>query len=179
MAVTDEMIQYALKIKPHHCCLVPEKRAELTTEGGLDVVSQEHKIADAVKTLQSHHIQVSLFIDPELKQIEAAERCQAQAIEIHTGCYADDKNILRKQHELERIIHAVNIAEEAGLIINAGHGLHYHNVQAIAAIPQINELNIGHAIIARAMMTGMNEAVSTMKRLMEDARANYCCEIHE
>lgn len=170
MAVTEEMVKYAEKMKPEHCCLVPEKRQELTTEGGLDVVGQEAKVREATMQLNQHGIEVSLFIDPDISQIEAALRCKAPAIEIHTGVYADAKTEAEQQKEWERINKAVQFAHQAGLIVNAGHGLHYHNVQAIAKIPQINELNIGHGIIARAIFMGLTPAVKEMKRLMIEAR---------
>lgn len=170
MAVTDAMINYALKIKPAHCCLVPEKRAELTTEGGLDVMAHQAKVQEATKQLKHAGIEVSLFIDPEITQIEAALHCDAPVIEIHTGAYADAKNSDEQEKELRRIIKAVQFAHQAGLIVNAGHGLNYENVQAIARIPQINELNIGHGIIARAIFMGLEPAVREMKRLMTEAR---------
>jgi len=170
MAVTDAMLVYAEKIKPPHCCLVPEKRQELTTEGGLDVVSQEEKIREAVTHLKRQGIEVSLFIDPDIKQIEAAVRCDAPVIEIHTGCFADAKTKEEQQKELRRIIKAVDFASQTGVIVNAGHGLNYQNVQAVACIPQINELNIGHGIVARAVFTGLETAVREMKRLMLEAR---------
>ncbi len=170
MAVTDAMIKYAEQIKPVHCCFVPEKREELTTEGGLDVVSQKAKIRDAVLHLQKKEIEVSLFIDPDPLQIEAAVFCKAPVIELHTGAYADAKTEHERQEELKRIIEAATLAEQAGLIVNAGHGLNYQNVQAIAAIRQINELNIGHGIVARAIFTGLEAAVREMKQLMILAR---------
>jgi pyridoxine 5-phosphate synthase len=170
MAVTDFMIAYAEKIKPEHCCMVPEKREELTTEGGLDVQSQRNKILEATTHLSSLGIEVSLFIDPDIKQIEAALDCKAPVIEIHTGAYADAKNAAQRQREYHRIIEAVQFAHKAGLIVNAGHGLNYQNVQAIAKIPQINELNIGHGIVARAIFMGLEAAVREMKRLMVEAR---------
>jgi len=170
MAVTDKMLAYAEKIQPEHCCLVPEKREELTTEGGLNVLAEEAKIRDAIKHLKKCGMEVSLFIDPDLAQIEAAHRCDAPVIEIHTGAYADAKTENERHHELSRIIKAVHAAHQAGLMVNAGHGLNYHNVQAIAAIPEINELNIGHGIVARAIFMGMEAAVREMKRLMDHAR---------
>jgi pyridoxine 5-phosphate synthase len=170
MAVTDFMLKYAEKIQPEHCCLVPEKREELTTEGGLDVVSQEAKILEATTHLKNHDIEVSLFIDPDIQQIEAAVRCNAPVIEIHTGAYADAKTDKERQQELRRIIKAVQFAHQAGLVVNAGHGLNYQNVQAIACIPEINELNIGHGIVARALFMGFEAAVREMKRLMVEAR---------
>lgn len=170
MAVTDVMVAYAEKIKPEHCCLVPEKRAELTTEGGLDVLGQEAKVAEATKHLKAHEIEVSLFIDPEIKQIEAALRVGAPAIEIHTGAYADAKTPAERERELKRIVSAAQFAHQAGLIVNAGHGLNYQNVAAIASIPEINELNIGHGIIAQAIFVGLTNAVRELKQLMIEAR---------
>lgn len=170
MAVTDKMIAYAKKIKPEHCCLVPEKREELTTEGGLNVVGDEKRIADAVADLKNSGMEVSLFIDPDLAQIEAAHRVDAPVIEIHTGAYADARTEEERHQELSRIIKAVHAAHQAGLIVNAGHGLNYYNVQAIASIPEINELNIGHGIVARALFMGFEAAVREMKRLMLEVR---------
>lgn len=170
MAVTDTMLAYAEKIKPEHCCFVPEKREELTTEGGLDVISQEARVKEATARMTRLGSEVSLFIDPDLKQIEAALRCGAPAIEIHTGVYADAETEAERQKELERIIKAAQFAHKAGLIVNAGHGLNYKNVQSIACLPEINELNIGHAIIARAIFIGLESAVREMKRLMVEAR---------
>lgn len=172
MAVTDEMVGIAEQIKPAFCCLVPEKREELTTEGGLDVVGQVTRITAATKRLMQAGINVSLFIDADPEQIDAALQTGADYIEIHTGHYADVTQPAQKQAELQRIITAVEQASEAGLIVNAGHGLHYQNVQAIASIPQIYELNIGHAIIAEAVFCGLSEAVSRMKQLMCEARIN-------
>lgn len=170
MAVTDEMIGIATKIRPEHCCLVPEKRAELTTEGGLDIVGQETRIKQACEKLAAAGIDASLFIDPEISQIDAVVRCGAPTIEIHTGQYADAQNPKEQQAELKRIINAAKHAAKLGLVVNAGHGLNYHNVQAIARIPEINELNIGHGIIARALFVGLTEAVREMKRLMQIER---------
>jgi pyridoxine 5-phosphate synthase len=170
MAVTEAMISYAEKIKPAHACFVPEKREELTTEGGLDVIASETKVKEAVSRLQKGGVEVSSFIDPEIKQIEAALRCQAPVIEIHTGAYADAKTKDGREKELRRIIKAVDFAHQAELIVNAGHGLNYQNVQEISAIRQINELNIGHGIIARAIFIGLEAAVREMKRLMIEAR---------
>lgn len=171
MAVTDVMIDYALKIKPEHCCFVPERREELTTEGGLDVASQEARVKEATSKLKKERIEVSLFINAEKNQIDAAKRCGAQAIELHTGGYADAKTAEEKQLELARVIEGARYAKSIGLIVNAGHGLNYQNVQAIARIPEINELNIGHAIIARAVFIGLEPAVREMKRLMIEARS--------
>jgi len=170
MAVTEHMVAYAEKVLPVHCCFVPEKREELTTEGGLDVLSQEAKVRDAVLRLKEKKIEVSLFIDPDIAQIEASIRTGAPTIEIHTGCYAEAKSVEEVKQELHRIIKAVQFAHQAGLIVNAGHGLNYQNVEAIARIPEINELNIGHGIIARALFMGLEAAVREMKRLMIKAR---------
>ncbi len=171
MAVTDEMLSIAEQFKPSDCCLVPEKREELTTEGGLDVVSQKERIAEACERLAAAGIRVSLFIDADPDQIEAAHQCNAPVIEIHTGHFADAKSERERTLELGRIISAVQRGDELGLQVNAGHGLNYHNTVMIAAIPQIVELNIGHAIIARALFEGMESAVSTMKQIMVGARS--------
>lgn len=170
MAVTDAMISYAEKIKPAYCCMVPEKRQELTTEGGLDVLGQEAKIREATQHLKRLNIEVSLFIDPDIKQIEAAARCDASVIEIHTGAYADAKTETPRNNELRRITKAAQFAREIGLVVNAGHGLNYQNVQAIARIPEMNELNIGHGIIARSVFIGLESAVREIKHLMIEAR---------
>lgn len=170
LAVTDAMIQFAEQIVPAHCCFVPEKREELTTEGGLDVVANEAKVRHAVDLLKAKEVEVSLFIDADFSQIEAALRVGAQAIEIHTGAYADAKTITEQSNELQRIIKGAQFAHQAGLIVNAGHGLNYQNVQSIARIPEINELNIGHGIIARAVFVGLAAAVSEMKQLMLEGR---------
>ena len=170
MAVTAEMIAIAEQIKPRYCCLVPEKREELTTEGGLDVVHNLTEISTACDRLARSGIEVSLFIDPDFNQINAAVTSGAPLIEVHTGRYADAETPAEAQQELERIQQAVEYANQKGLIVNAGHGLHYHNVTAIAAIPGIYELNIGHAIIARAVLTGLDEAVRQMKSLIHNSR---------
>jgi pyridoxine 5-phosphate synthase len=170
MAVTDAMLKFAEKIRPVHCCLVPEKREELTTEGGLNVINDEENIRAACERLAAIDVDVSLFIDPDVKQIEAAIRVGAPTIEIHTGQYADAKTKLERQHELQRIITAAEFAHKEGLVVNAGHGLHYQNTQAIAQIPQINELNIGHSIIARALFLGLENAVREMKNIMIESR---------
>ncbi len=170
MAVTDEMLTIACRIKPQFVCLVPEKRQEVTTEGGLDVASQVERIRDAVSRLSAVGTQVSLFIDADHAQIDAAVASGAPYIEIHTGRYADAETEAEQQQELQRIAEAATYATQKGLKVNAGHGLHYHNVQAIAAIPEMHELNIGHAIIGRAVFTGLPEAVAEMKRLMLEAR---------
>jgi pyridoxine 5-phosphate synthase len=169
-AVTNKMIQFALEINPEHCCLVPEKREELTTEGGLDVITHHAAVKRACDLLQAEGIEVSLFIDPDQSQVDAAVNCGAKAIEIHTGLYADAFDAEVITEELERIKQAANYAAGKGLIVNAGHGLHYENVQAIAAIPELNELNIGHAIIGRAMMVGIEQAVTEMINQMVTPR---------
>lgn len=166
MAVTDAMVDFALQIKPAKCCFVPEKRAELTTEGGLNVVANEAKIKQACEKLQKIGIEVSLFIEPAIEQIEASLRCQAKAIEIHTGHWVDCTDAKLQHAELEKIVKAVKFGHQSGLIVNAGHGLHYQNVQAIAQIPFMHELNIGHSIVAKAMMVGMFEAVQQMRVLI-------------
>ncbi len=170
MAVADDIVAYACRLKPHDCCLVPERRQELTTEGGLDVVSQIKKITDACKRLGDAGIRVSLFVDADPVQVAAAAQTGAPAIEIHTGHYADATGD-RWRQELARIEQAVLQGRDLRLQVNAGHGLNYHNVQSIAAIPGLAELNIGHAIVARALFTGMQEAVREMKRLMREAAA--------
>ncbi|WP_417596620.1 pyridoxine 5'-phosphate synthase [Oceanospirillum sp.] len=165
MAVTEEMIAFAEEIRPEHICLVPEKREELTTEGGLDVVGQFDRVADACKRLAAAGCEVSLFIDADPAQIEAAATI-APVIELHTGRYADAENALEQAAELDVIKQGVKLGLKQGLVVNAGHGLHYHNVEPIAGIPGIYELNIGHAIIARAMFVGLKEAVIEMKRII-------------
>lgn len=169
MAVTEEMLAIAVGVKPQDCCLVPEKRQEVTTEGGLDVVGQGTRIAAAVRTLSAAGIRVSLFIDPDAAQIEAAARAAAPVIELHTGAYADAEGAAQAR-ELERLRAAARLGASRGLIVNAGHGLHYHNVAPVAAISEICELNIGHSIIARAIADGMARAVRDMKALMRNAR---------
>ncbi|MBG2785026.1 pyridoxine 5'-phosphate synthase [Proteus mirabilis] len=170
MAVIEEMIEIACQTQPDFCCLVPEKRQEVTTEGGLDVVGNEEKVADAIKRLSLAGIKVSLFIDPDHEQINAADRVGAPFIEIHTGAYADAEDEQAQEKEFVRIRDAVTYAASKGLKVNAGHGLHYHNVQRIAALPELYELNIGHAIIGRAVFSGLAPAVEEMKRLMREAR---------
>ena len=170
MAVTDEMISIAKKTNPEFVCLVPEKREELTTEGGLNVVVNYDKVKRACDELGAHGIKVSLFIDAEEKQIEMASKVGAPFIEIHTGHYADAQTEKQQNKLLLAIQQGVKQARELGITVNAGHGLHYHNVSAIAAIPEIYELNIGHSIIARAVFTGLGKAVSDMKTIMLEAR---------
>lgn len=171
-AVTDEMLDIAIRVQPSDVCLVPEKREELTTEGGLDVKGQQDKVTDACRRLADAGIRVSLFIDPDREQLDAARAAGAPVVELHTGAYADAVDEGEEAAELARIVDAARYGHELGLIINAGHGLHYENVGAIAAIPEIVELNIGHAIVARAVFDGMSVAVSEMKRLMTEAREN-------
>ena len=171
MAVTDEMLAIAEKIQPADCCLVPERREELTTEGGLDVVGQRARIQEACQRLAEAGVKVSLFIDADIAQVEAAVDCGAPVIEIHTGHYADATQRQQQQLEMNRIVQAMEAGQRGGLQVNAGHGLHYHNVEQIAALAHIKELNIGHAIIARSIFTGLYEAVAEMKRLMLQARA--------
>jgi pyridoxine 5-phosphate synthase len=170
MAVTDEMLAIAAKVLPEFCCLVPEKREELTTEGGLDVAGNLDKIKAACQQLAEQNTQASLFIDADEKQIEAAVDAGAPYIEIHTGQYAEAKNEHEANTELQKLIRGIEYADRLGLKVNAGHGLHYHNVKAIAAIPQLIELNIGHAIIARAAFDGLDKAVRDMRMLMQEAR---------
>lgn len=170
MAVTDEMLAIAEKYQPQDCCLVPEKREELTTEGGLDVAGQLERMKQACQRLADANINVSLFIDPDLRQIDAAVACGVPIIELHTGRYAEAETEQEAARELAIITEAAEQANARGLQVNAGHGLHYHNTSPIAAIPQLVELNIGHAIIARSVFTGLQMAVREMKQLMQDAR---------
>jgi len=169
MAVTDEMLDIASRLKPSDVCLVPEKREELTTEGGLDVKGQLKKITRACERLASENIRTSLFIDPDIEQLDAAVAAGAPVVELHTGAYAEVDGG-EQAAELQRVVDAAKYGHEHGLIINAGHGLHYQNVTAVAEIPEIVELNIGHAIISRAVFDGLAMAVSEMKRLMTEAR---------
>ncbi len=169
MAVTDEMVSIAQKVQPQDCCLVPESRAEITTEGGLDVRALGARVSAAVTTLASSGIRVSLFIDPDALQIEAAKRVGAPVIELHTGAYAHASGPSQAR-ELERLRNAALLADSLGLVVNAGHGLTYHNVGPIAAIVPIVELNIGHAIVARAIFDGLACAVRDMKNLMLASR---------
>ncbi|MGB5332256.1 MAG: pyridoxine 5'-phosphate synthase [Woeseiaceae bacterium] len=169
LAVTDEMLGIAARVQPSDCCFVPEKREELTTEGGLDVKGQQGKIRDACARLAENKIRVSLFIDPDIEQLDAAVAVGAPVVELHTGQYAGTEGD-EQQAELQRIKEAARYGHSLGLVINAGHGLHYENVTAIASIDEIVELNIGHSIIARAVFDGMGMAVAEMKRLMLEAR---------
>ncbi|WP_462403045.1 pyridoxine 5'-phosphate synthase [Pseudomonas sp. Marseille-QA0332] len=170
MGVTEEMMAFAERIRPAHICLVPETRQELTTEGGLDVAGQEARIKAAVERLARTGAQVSLFIDAEQRQIEAARRVGAPAIELHTGRYADAESPAAIAQELKRIVDGVALGLDQGLIVNAGHGLHYHNVEAVAAIEGVNELNIGHALVAHALFVGFKTAVAEMKALIVAAQ---------
>ncbi len=178
MAVTSAMLEFAENLKPEHVCLVPEKREELTTEGGLDVVGNFDSIERAVKRLKNISSEVSLFIDADFKQIDATVAAGAPVIEIHTGAYADAETKAGQLLELQRIQDAARYAASCGLIVNAGHGLHYHNVQAIAAIKEFHELNIGHAIIARALFCGLKKAVQHMRELMQEARNHGQAQDH-
>jgi len=170
IAATPEMLKIAKKIKPHDVCIVPEKREELTTEGGLDVIGQQNKLGEFCSELHEAGVFVSLFIDPDEAQIETAARIGAPVIELHTGKYADAQNDTERAAELASIVSASDYAYSLGLLVNAGHGLQYNNVQRIAEIETINELNVGHSLVARAIFTGLPEAVREMKRLMVEAR---------
>jgi pyridoxine 5-phosphate synthase len=170
MAATEEIIQIAEKLQPKYCCLVPEKRAELTTEGGLDLVAQEKQISLACRRLQAAGITVSLFIDPDLDQIAAAKRCGAPVIELNTGRYTDAPTAAAQDKCLKKIQLAAQAAAHNGLTVNAGHGLHYGNVSPIAEIPEMYELNIGHSLIAYAVYWGIEFSVKKMIKLIDDAR---------
>jgi pyridoxine 5-phosphate synthase len=165
-AVTDEMIKNALRIKPHDICLVPERREELTTEGGLDVIRHFDAVRHAVEQCEAAGIRVSLFIDPEEAQLDAAKGTGAPVVEIHTGKYADADSVHMRDHELARISRAVGHGHALGLQVNAGHGLSYHNVAPVVAIPNLAELNIGHAIVAEAVFIGLEAAVRKMKGML-------------
>ncbi len=171
MAVTDAMLAFAENVRPECACLVPEKREELTTEGGLDVVGNEERVALACKRLARIGTEVSLFIDPDPVQIDAAIRCGAPVIELHTGEYAEAIVPGEEDRTFAVLEDAVGYARGKGLVVNAGHGLNYHNTLRVAAVPGIHELNIGHAIIARAVFTGLKEAVQDMRRILDQARA--------
>ena len=168
MAATPEMLRVAREIRPADCCLVPERRAELTTEGGLDVAGQREHLREYCAHLAEAGIRVSLFIDADMRQIDAAAEIGAPVVEIHTGHFADAVGHAARRAEVEKIRKAATHGADLGLQINAGHGIDYHNVQAIAGIAEVVELNIGHAIIARALFTGLAEAVATMKRLVNE-----------
>ncbi|MHA3079748.1 pyridoxine 5'-phosphate synthase [Acinetobacter sp. ANC 5383] len=171
LAVTDEMVAFAKEIQPHHVCFVPEKRQELTTEGGLDVVGNFEHVKAATQELTAIGCDVSLFIDADVAQIDAAVACGAPTIELHTGAYADAETPEAQQHELQRIIQGAEYAAAKGLVVNAGHGLNLENVAPIAAIPQIHELNIGHSIIADSVFVGLEQAVQQMKAAIQAASA--------
>ncbi|HHM05172.1 MAG TPA: pyridoxine 5'-phosphate synthase [Gammaproteobacteria bacterium] len=171
MAVTEGMLAFAERIQPEDCCLVPERREELTTEGGLDVAGLGSRVKEACERLAAAGCRVSLFIDPDPRQVDAAAAAGAPVVEIHTGCYADAGGAAARQREYEKIVRAADHAASLGMQVNAGHGLHYHNVEAIAALAAVRELNIGHAIIARAVFSGLQNAVREMKRLLRGARA--------
>ncbi len=170
MAATPEMLKIAMRMRPEECCLVPEKREELTTEGGLDVAGNLEYLYKYCGSLKTADIRVSLFIDPEPAQIEAALKAGAAAVELHTGRYADAHFALKRTNELVRLQQTAASGQVLGLQVNAGHGLHYHNVQPVAAIQELHTLNIGHAIVARAVTAGLADAVREMKRLMREAR---------
>lgn len=169
MAVTEEMLGIAESLAPHEACLVPERREEVTTEGGLDIASQPERIGEAVKRLSDAGVRVSLFIDPDLTQVATASRVGAPCVELHTGAFADAAEPTAAAEELRRIEQALARGRELGLQVNAGHGLNYQNVQPIARLPGIAELNIGHAIVARAVFVGLKEAVAHMKAIMQSA----------
>jgi pyridoxine 5-phosphate synthase len=170
MAVTEAMLQFAESVRPQYCCFVPERREELTTEGGLDVAGNLEKVREACRRTEQAGILASLFIDPEARQIEAAVAAGARVVEIHTGNFADAATGAEQGNQLVRISRAVSLGVSAGLQVNAGHGLNYDNVHAIAALPDIHELNIGHAIVAQAVLTGLTGAVQEMKRIITRAR---------
>lgn len=169
MAVTDEMLDLARRVRPADCCLVPERRTEVTTEGGLDVAAQVQRLREASALLAAASIRVSLFIDPDPRQIEASAQTGAPVIELHTGAYAEASGSAQAV-ELERLRSGARLGASLGLRVHAGHGLHYHNVLPVAAIPEILELNIGHSIIARAVFDGLEVAVRDMKALLAAAR---------
>jgi len=171
LAVSAEIIAIACRIRPSDCCLVPERRAELTTEGGLDVITHFDAVVAACRRLAGEGIRAGLFIDPELRQIEAAARSGAPVIELHTGVYSGLPDGAQREKELQRLRDAARAAIAAGLEVHAGHGLNYHNVGPVAAIPEITELNIGHAIVAQALYSGMSAAVAEMKQLIRMARS--------
>ena len=179
MAATREMGEIAVQIRPADCCLVPERRAELTTEGGLDVVGQRPQLTDFCAMLAEAGVRVSLFIDADPAQLEAARAVGAPVVEIHTGHYADASTREERAAALERIRHSVELGLSLGLQVNAGHGLDYHNVKAVAAIPGVRELNIGHSIIARALFAGLDQAVRDMKRIIDAASSRGHLAIRE
>jgi pyridoxine 5-phosphate synthase len=170
LAVSEEMLAIAIEIRPADCCLVPERRLEITTEGGLDVLAQESRVRDAVTALRAAAVRVALFIDPQSRQIEAAGRSGAQVIELHTGAYAEARGA-QQAAELERLRAGARLGTSLGLVVHAGHGLNYQNVQPVAALSEVVELNIGHALIGHALQVGLPAAVREMKALMTAARA--------
>ncbi|AEA33555.1 pyridoxine 5'-phosphate synthase [Hippea maritima] len=170
MSLNEEIVRIALDVKPHQATLVPENRQEITTEGGLDVVANSDRVSEVIKRLKGEGILVSLFIDPQEWQIEQAKNLGADAIELHTGNYANAKHDMEKRLELEKLIDAAKYAKSLGLHVHAGHGLTYENVKPVAAIKEIEELNIGHSIIAKSVFVGMKEAVSLMRQLIHEAR---------
>ena len=169
MAATDEMVEIACRVRPDDVCLVPERREELTTEGGLDVAGQKENLAQVTLSLQKAGIRVSMFVDPDTLQIEASRDVGADAIEIHTGAYAEALSVTEEDREFERVVEAVTTGDKLALKVNAGHGLHYENVERIASIDGITELNIGHSIIARAVFLGLAGAVKEMKNRIDQA----------
>jgi len=169
MAVTEGIVKIALRLKPHNVCIVPEKRQELTTEGGIDVCGGKKRISEVVRRLKNKKIIVSLFIDPELRQVRAAGEAGADCVELHTGAYANAKTGQGRRKELERLRKAGKLTVELGMVLNAGHGLNYRNVIPVAGITRMNELNIGHSIISRSVMTGLGNAVGEMKKLIRTA----------
>jgi pyridoxine 5-phosphate synthase len=166
MACTPAMTAFALKLKPHSVCLVPENRAEITTEGGLDVVKHRDKVARVTDAMNAAGIKTSLFIDPEPEQIELSAKLNAPWVELHTGAYANAYHGDGRAGEFKRLVQGAKLAHAAGLVVNAGHGINYVNIAEIRTIPHLHELNIGHSIISRALFSGIDEAVRTMKRLM-------------
>ena len=168
LACSNEVLDIAIEVKPDQATLVPERREEVTTEGGLDILCDTPRVAEAVKKLQAHGIFVSLFLDPEEDQIRAAAGLGVEAVELHTGQYALERGEKRR-HQLQRLQQASSLIRQLGMQLHAGHGLDYQNVQAVAAIAEMHELNIGHSIVSRSVMVGMREAVSEMKRLMVEA----------
>jgi pyridoxine 5-phosphate synthase len=170
MAATEEMQAIALRLRPEACCIVPERREELTTEGGLDVLGQESRLKTFCAPLVAAGIEVSLFVEPEISHLDAARRIGAPVVELHTGAYANVPPGPRREAQLARIRAAAEHGQAIGLVVNAGHGLDYENVAAVAGIPQLHELNIGHSIVARALFTGMGEAVAAMRSAMDQAR---------
>lgn len=167
MACTDFMIDYALKIKPDSVCLVPESRQEITTEGGLDLFSQENRVRKTITALLNTPIAVSLFIDPDTKQIQKAAELGAHFVELHTGAFANNYYTPQRAHEFDLLCKGADFAHSLGLIVNAGHGINYINIAQVRQIPWLHELNIGHSIIARSLLTGIEESVKTMKSLMQ------------